>query len=129
VIIVGDRDISNIPLQQILDLPLDLDSRPASAPAAEQNPGTIVSLPAVRGRLVDASTGARFDLDRVIGRITINGNTVSYTINNTGEFEIPSLLPGRYDLNLWIFEGNSYSRVLEVGDANMTLEWPVSVPN
>jgi hypothetical protein len=129
LIIVGDQDISNLQLQPILEIPRDLDANAAPAPAATHKPGTVLPLATVSGHLVDETTGARFNLERSIGRININGNTVSYTINNTGDFEIQNLLPGRYELSLWIFGGASHSRMLEVRDENMTLEWPVSVPN
>jgi hypothetical protein len=124
-IVVGDQDILNVPLQLILELPKENPSMLSGA----YSPGTVVPLVTVRGRLVEVSTGARFSRDRSIGRITINGNTVSYTVNDSGEFEIPGLLPGRYDLELLVSGGNSYSRTLEVRDESMTLEWAVSVPD
>ena len=127
-IIVGDQDIPNLQLQQILELPRDLDAGNAP-PRGTYSPGNARSLASVRGNLIDESTGTAFNVDRSIGRITVNGNTISYTINNTGEFEIQNLLPGRYDLDLWVSGGNSYSRTLEVGDENLTIQWPVSVPN
>jgi hypothetical protein len=128
-IIVGDQDIPNIQLQGILELPRDLDANVAATLRGTYNPGTVVPLATVRGHLVDESTSARMSRDRSIGRITINGNTVSYTINDVGEFEIPGLLPGRYDLDLLISGGNSYSRTLEVRDEDTTVVWPLSVPD
>jgi hypothetical protein len=128
-IIVGDQDIPSIQLQGILELPRDLDANVAATLRGNYNPGTVVPLATVRGHLVDESTSARISRDRSIGRITINGNTVSYTINDTGEFEIPGLLPGRYDVALLISGGNFYSRTLEVRDENTTVVWPVSVPD
>jgi hypothetical protein len=127
LIMVGDQDITNVPLQQILELPRNPDPNVDAAPRGA--PGTILPLATVFGHLIDETTRARFNLERTIGRITINGNTVSYTINNTGDFEIQSLLPGRYELELWIINGATHTRTLEVRDDNITLEWPVSVPN
>jgi hypothetical protein len=59
----------------------------------------------------------------------VNSNTVSYTVNNTGEFEIQGLLPGRYDLELSVSGGKTYTRSLDMRDEDMTLQWAVSVPN
>jgi hypothetical protein len=129
VIIVGDRDIGNIRLEPILEIPRDFDSQVASTMRGTLPPGTVVPLTTVRGHLVEEMTGRGFELDRSIGKITINGNTVSYTINNTGDFEIRNLLPGRYDLELWVYGGTTYTRALEVRDEDMTIEWPVSVPD
>lgn len=126
-IVVGNQDIPNIQLQQILEIPRDLDT--GIVAAGTHSPGAIIRLANVSGVLVDESTGARFEVGRSIGRITINGNTVSYTVNNTGEFDIPGLLPGRYDLELFITGGKSYTRVLEMRDENMTLQWPVTIPD
>jgi hypothetical protein len=128
-IMVGDEDIVNIQLQPILEMPRNAGANFAATLRGNPDPGTIITLASVRGHLTNESTGAKFDLGRTIGRITVNGNTVSYTINNVGEFEIQSLLPGRYDLDLWVFGGNNYSRTLEVRDENMNIEWSVSVPD
>ena len=124
-IIVGDDDIHNVRLQPILEIPKDFDAGIATTLRGTQNPGTIMSLATVRGRLVDEATGERFDRDRSIGRITVNGNTVSYTLDNAGDFEIHSLLPGRYDLHLWTSGDKTYTRTLDVRDEDLTIEWPV----
>jgi hypothetical protein len=128
-IIVGNQDIRDMRLQQILEIPRDFDANIASTMPATLSAGTVAPLATIRGHLVDEATGNRFDVDRSVGRITLNGNTVSYTINNTGEFEIQRLLPGRYDLELSVFGGATYTRSLDVRDGDMTLQWAVSVPN
>jgi hypothetical protein len=128
-IIVGTQDIRDTRLQQILEIPRDFDANIASTMPTTLSAGTVAPLATIRGHLVDEATGNRFDVDRSVGRITLNGNTVSYTINNTGEFEIQRLLPGRYDLELSVFGGATYTRSLDVRDGDMTLQWAVSVPN
>jgi hypothetical protein len=128
-IVVGDEDISGIRLQPIQELPRDPHARVTATLEKEYSPGTLLNLATVRGHLIDAATGARFNRGRTIGRITLNGNAIAYFVNNTGEFEIQSLLPGRYDLELWVFGGETYARTLEVRDENMILEWAVTVPD
>jgi hypothetical protein len=126
-IVAGEQDIPNLQLRQILEVPLQLDAGGAATPAGV--PGAVAPPVAIRGQLVDETTGAPFDAGRAIGRITVNGNTVSYTVNNTGEFEIQNLLPGRYRLDLWLSEHTSRTQTIEVGEKDMTLQWPVTLPD
>ena len=128
-LVVGDQDIRGVALQQILETPLDPEPADSVLPGESHTPGSIVRLASVLGRLLNETTGQRIDVDRTAGRVTVNGNTVSYTINNVGEFDIQSLLPGRYNLELWIFGGKTYTRTIVVGDENIDLEWAVSVPD
>ncbi|HET9218806.1 MAG TPA: carboxypeptidase regulatory-like domain-containing protein [Terriglobia bacterium] len=128
-LIVGNEDIRNPALQPILETPRSPDAGVVLPTRENLTPGSVVPLATVRGQVVDEGTGARFNVDRSIGRITVNGNTISYTINNTGDFEIQSLLPGRYDLEAWISGGKPFTRTIDVGDSDVTIQWPLSIPD
>jgi hypothetical protein len=128
-IVVGDQDIRGLTLKPILETPRSPDAGVVLTTRENLRPGTVVPLATVHGRVIDETTGARFNVDRSIGRITINGNTISYWINNTGDFEIQSLLPGRYHLEAWIFGGKAFTRSIDVGDTDVTIQWPLSIPD
>jgi hypothetical protein len=125
-VVVGEQDLPDLRLSPILESPVDADFRPTSP--GNQAPGTVISLASVRGRVLDEKTSSPPALGSG-SRVTVNGNTVSYTINAAGEFEIQNLLPGKYNLEIWISGGATYSRSIEIGDENLNLEFVVGVPD
>jgi hypothetical protein len=120
-VVVGDNDISGIELQEVAETPLD----PPRLNTANRTPGLTIPLVSIRGRVVDEATSQWVDTGRVNGSVTVNGNTTSYSVNGNGEFEIPRLLSGRYDLQIQIYGHGTFSKSVVVIDADVRVDVPV----
>jgi hypothetical protein len=85
--------------------------------------GTVIPLPAIRGRVSDSASK-----NPVLGgAVTLSGaNKATFPIDSEGLFLIPGLLPGSYDLTV---EGSRHAAVRQVvlvGDEDVTLN--ISAP-
>jgi len=117
-IVVGDRDLNDVMVDDIVVMPNELQF-----PGKTPPPGTVIPLASIRGRVSDASSK-----DPVLGgSVTLSGaNRATFPIDSEGLFHIPGLLPGTYDLTV---EGSRHAAVRQpvlVGDEDLNLN--VSVP-
>jgi hypothetical protein len=124
-VVVGTRDVEDVVLEELLILPFDSNATVDPLPAGAHPSGSVVPLASIRGRVVDEAT--RMPLDA--GRITLNSNSLTYALNMEGRFEIPRLLPGIYNLEVWAYGVGSISRSVVVDDQNIELDLEIRGPN
>ncbi len=117
-IVVGERDLNDVMVDDIVVMPKELQF-----PGTTPPPGTVIPLASIRGRVSD-------DLSKnpvLGGSVTLSGaNRAAFPIDSEGLFRIPGLLPGAYDLTV---EGSRHAAVRQVvlvGDEDVNLN--VSVP-
>jgi hypothetical protein len=115
-LVVGEQDILDVELQEVLVAPSDS----TLAVAAGNRPvGTRIPLSAIRGHIADADTKEPFDA----GRVVVNGNhSTSFPLNDGGRFEIPKLLPGNYDLEVFVFGVGSVKRTVVINGEDVSLD-------
>jgi hypothetical protein len=134
-IVVGDRDIDGVQLD-----PLPLLPREFVPPTPSRHaPGTQVPLASLKGRVISSTTqqpvrgmvsiGGRVIYDAALqpgnGMVSIVGwNTqVGFPLNADGRFEIPKLLPGRYNLTASIFDYYTVNETVVIGEEDSTVEF------
>jgi hypothetical protein len=116
-VVVGDSDLADVSLEEISVAPANSNSPPPT-PARNQAAGSRIALSAIRGRIVDAETRAPFDA----GKAYLNGDyTVGFALDESGQFEVPKLLPGRYELELFVFGVGSVKETVVIDGADKVL--------
>jgi hypothetical protein len=124
-IVVGDRDLSNVELEQTSIPPLVTGNSRGPAPAGDLASGTRIPLASVRGRVVDGMTGRPMDA----GRVVVNSDySLTFPLEEDGRFEIPRLLPGQYALNITAFGIGTVTRTVELDDKDVELDLAISEP-
>jgi hypothetical protein len=122
-VVVGDRDMTGVDLQELALLPEGSDRPAAQLPSGNRPPETNLPLLSIRGRVVDKDTGEPFSG----GRVLVNGDdSYSFALNDEGRFEIPRILRGRYTLEVIVFGVGTVSRTVVLADEDATLEFTVS---
>jgi hypothetical protein len=111
-VVVGTRDLDGVLADDTRVLPSEVQF-PTSTPS----PGSI-PLAWIHGRVTDdASKEPVFG-----GSVTLAGKIkVTFPIDSQGQFEIPRLLPGSYDLTIDGFQHTSIRQNLIVGDDDVQL--------
>jgi hypothetical protein len=121
VIAVGGSDMDNVELQDTISLPLDvMSSNRSSKTSTVSTPGSMHS---IHGHVVEESTKTP-----VAGIVTFQGyaRSMTYSLPADGEFEIPNLLPGRYNLTIDTFDRSSLTRSIVLEDEDLDLSLAVS---
>jgi len=114
-IVVGDRNVDGLALEEAAVLPPDIREVVAPAPSGRHPVGLSLHLAEVRGQVVLETTG-----QPVSGSITILGLLrAEYPIHEDGHFEIPRLLPGNYSLEVSIGDHQAVSQPVIVGDEDV----------
>jgi len=127
-VVVGDMDLAGIRLEEIVERPLDMGVLSKTA-AANRNTSSS-GLRTIRGRVLDEISGEPVARGRTTtGTVTVNGNKVSYSIDDEGRFTIPRLLPGKYNLDIYVFGFGMQSKPVEVGDEDFDFTLTVHDPN
>ena len=113
-IVAGSKDLDDVTVDETAVLPVDIKF-PAITPA----PGTIIPLASIRGRVADDASK-----DPVLGgSVTLTGKTsATFPIDSEGQFQIPGLLPGTYELTI---EGSRHASVrksIVVGDDDLSMD-------
>jgi hypothetical protein len=122
-VVVGDRDIPNVELEPISALPVPPESAAVVVSTGNRAPGTRVGPVALRGRIVDAETGLPFNA----GKAYVNGDYgAAFSLDDEGRFEMPKLLPGSYNLEVFVFGVGNVSRKIVIEDADVVLELSLS---
>jgi hypothetical protein len=77
----------------------------------------------IHGHVVEESTKTP-----VAGIVTFQGyaRSMTYSLPADGEFEIPNLLPGRYNLTIDTFDRSSLTRSIVLEDEDLDLSLAVS---
>jgi hypothetical protein len=123
VVVVGDRNVDGVPLEEIMVLPPDFET--PSAPVADPRPpGTVVRLANLRGRLIDEAT--RLGIPE--GIVYFSGKErISFRLKADGSFEIPHLLPGSYKLEIQVFGYKNISDTILVAGDDIDFELSTSL--
>jgi len=123
VVIIGDRNVDGVPLEEIMVLPPDFET--SSAPVADPRPpGTVVRLANLRGRLIDEAT--RLGIPE--GIVYFSGmERISFRLKADGSFEIPHLLPGSYKLEIQVFGYKNISDTILVAGDDIDFELSTSL--
>jgi hypothetical protein len=118
-LVVGDRDVVNIDLEDIAVLPADSDRPSPPEPAGNRAPGSRGKIANIRGRVVDGDTQEPFNA----GKVTVNGNySVSFSLNDDGRFEVPGLLSGKYVLEAAIFGVGIVTREVILDELDVAID-------
>jgi len=123
VVIIGNRDVDGVPLEEIMVLPPDFDT-PAAPVADTRAPGTVIRFAMLRGRVFEEST--RVGIPE--GIVYIGGlERTSFRLKSDGTFEVPHLLPGSYKLEIQVFGYLNISQTVIVAEDDINLELPTSL--
>jgi len=118
-LVVGDRDLLDVDLEEIAVAPAGSDRPAPPAPAGQRTPGTRIPLASIRGRVLDAETREPFNA----GRVGVNGDySANITFDDDGRFEIRKLLPGTYVLEVTAFGIGTVSRTVVIDEQGATVE-------
>jgi hypothetical protein len=116
VVVVADADIRDVELQPLPFLPADITAVPHAAGA--HPPGSMVPLKSIRARIVDAGSQQPIG----VGTIRINDTySSSIEIDGDGRFEVRGLLPGRYTIDVQIFEYERITESVEIDDEDVAV--------
>jgi len=122
-IVVGDRDISNMELEETSIAPLVSGNTQGPAPVGDLAPNTRIPLATIRGRVVDGMTGRPMDA----GRVVVNSDyAFTFSLGDDGSFEVPRLLPGNYLLNIAAFGIGTLSKTVVIEDKDIQLDFAIS---
>jgi hypothetical protein len=111
-IVVGDKDLNDVVVEDTIVLPVEI-----RFPAGTRPPGAI-SLASIRGRVTDDVSKGPVQG----GSVTIAGTTrATFSIDSEGLFQIPRLLPGTYELNIESFRHAAIRQNVVVGDEDVNL--------
>ena len=117
-VIVGTQDLSGVEIARTPALPFNSISLAAPGVAGTSTPG-ILPLASLRGRILDAETGAPVSLGTVY---VVGDSSTGYALSADGKFEFQRLLPGKYELEI---QGTGYPtlrREIVVEDQDLDLE-------
>jgi hypothetical protein len=122
-IVVGERDMSGVDLQELGVTPERSDGPTPPLPAGNRPPGTHLPLLSIRGRVIDSDSRVPFEA----GQVVVNGDlSRPFKINDRGQFEIPGIVRGRYSVEVIVFGVGSVSRTVDLDEADAELELTVS---
>ena len=118
-LIVGDRDIDNVALEDIAALPTDIQSPAVPGPGGTATPGSRIHPVVLRGFVLDPTTRQ----PPASGQAYISGRRgPSYHLDEEGKFEIEGLLPGTYTLEIQVAGFAVMTRELKVGVEDIRLD-------
>jgi hypothetical protein len=117
-IVVGDKDLNDIMVDEVVVMPRELQFPGRTPPA-----GTVVPLASIRGRVSDA--GSKNPV--LGGTVSLSGaNRAAFPIDSEGLFHISGLLPGTYDMTVEASRHAAVRQVVLVGDEDVNLS--ISAP-
>ena len=113
-LVVGTRDIDGVVLEPVPVLP-----RETRQPDGGSAPGPVIPLAGLRGRLVSETTQ-----QPLRGLLSLMGAStqIAYAIGADGRFEIPSLLPGSYVLQVSVFDYFTLTETIVVGEVDLNVQ-------
>jgi hypothetical protein len=118
-IVVGDKDFEGVELVETPVLPFAPRAPATPGPAGEHSAGSIARLASLRGRVAEQASGKPFtEATAVLTSFT----SASYNVDSNGEFTIPQLFPGNYNLQIRVSGREQLSRKVTIGDNDINLE-------
>ncbi|HLQ77507.1 MAG TPA: hypothetical protein VK210_09135, partial [Terriglobia bacterium] len=118
-VVVGDRDLINIELDDISIAPQNSDQPTLPTPAKDRLPGSRSATASIRGRVLDADTHEPF----TAGKVVINGNySLTFPLKDDGSFDIPRLLPGKYVVDAVVYGIGIVGRTVVLDEQDQTIE-------
>ena len=118
-LVIGDRDLPNIELDDISVAPANSDQPAPPAPAGDRLPGSRMAPVSIHGRISDGDTHEPFNA----GKIVLNGNYgYPFLLNDEGKFDIPKLLPGSYLVEAVVFGIGTVNRTIVLDEQDATIE-------
>ena len=117
-IIVGDKNISGIELEQTSVLPINARTPTPPAPAGNRPPGRL-PLAAVRGKILDAETG---DFLTLGGVYLVGDYWMGHPLTDDGKFEFRSLLPGKYEIEVKAVGYPTFRQAFSIEEQDVELE-------
>jgi hypothetical protein len=121
-IVVGDRDLDGVLLEDVPVLPADIRTPVEPKPAGNAQPGTIIPPVTLRGRVIDAATQE----PPPSGQVYLSGPSgPSYYFGADGMFEITRLLPGTYDVEVRVFGYRTLMRQVSIGVDDVMLDFRI----
>jgi hypothetical protein len=122
-IVVGDRDVEGVSLDDVAALPRDIQTPVSPQPAGTSPPGMTFSPVAIKGRVSDRLTREA----PPSGQVYISGrNGPSYPLDTKGRFEIPRLLPGTYAVEVRVRGYSEVIREITVGIEDVNAEFEIT---
>jgi hypothetical protein len=118
-VVVGDRDIDGVVLVETPVLPFAPRAPAAPAAAGNHAAGAAVQLASLRGRVLEENSNKPLTQGTAI---LTSFTSASYTIGPNGEFSIPRLFPGNYNLQIQVSGRTPISRKVTIGDEDINLE-------
>jgi len=116
---VGDRDLPDLELDVISTAPAHYDQPAKPLPSDGRLPGTRGIPVSIRGRVSDSGTSEPFNA----GKVIINGNySMPFQLNDEGRFEIPKLLPGNYEVEVFVYGIGMVNLAVALDDQDVSLE-------
>jgi hypothetical protein len=111
-VVLGNTDLEGVLTDEVRVMPAEV-----RFPGGTPSPGTI-PLAWIHGKVIDdASKEPVFG-----GTVTVTGRTrTAFPIDSLGEFQIPRLLPGTYDLSIEGFQHSAVRQSVVVGDEDVSL--------
>jgi hypothetical protein len=118
-VVVGDRDVNGVELAAVGALPFP-PRAPAQPGAAGNHPaGSIVPLATLRGKILEQNTRRPI----TEGAVTLSSfSQATVRVGTNGEFEIPHLFPGNYNLLIQVPGRTPLSMKVTIGDDDVVLE-------
>jgi hypothetical protein len=119
-LIVGDRDMANVELEETSILPFAAGLRQdRELSRSLPSPTSRVPLATIRGRVFDGVTREPFDA----GRIIVNGDqSITFRFESDGRFEIRKLLPGSYSLEIVAYGIGNVRKEVVMDDKDIDLD-------
>jgi hypothetical protein len=122
-VMVGDRDVEGIELEEIRLLPMDLRTSTQPREAAGRATGSSVRLASLRVAVVDAQSGQPAGPGTVY---VLGPFGTSFDLPEDGRFELARVVPGQYSFEINVFRHASVARTITVDDQDVALELSVA---
>ncbi len=117
-LIVGDKDVNGIELEETSALPLNARTPTPPGPTGNRAPGRL-PLAAVRGKIVDSETGELLTRGDVF---LVGDYWTGHPLNSTGNFEFGKLLPGTYQIEVKAVGYPTFRQEFSLDEQDLELE-------
>jgi hypothetical protein len=118
-LVVGDRDIEGVQLQEIALLPVDIQTEAQAGANVPRNAGTTVPLRSLQVAVMEAGSRAPAGP----GTVYVTGPFgTSFDLPPDGRFEFSRLLPGKYIFEIQAFRRPPVTKTVVMGDADVSVE-------
>jgi hypothetical protein len=119
-VMVGDRNVTGIDLDEVPVIPKGSWDPTAPQPA-RNHPEGAVTLAKLHGTAIEEESKKPIIEGNAVIR-GFNNYGGSFPIDSEGHFEIPNLLPGKYDVELQVFGHSNDKRSIEVDDEDLKVD-------